>query len=465
MKKTTCARTGISCGLLTAMSLMPAARADVVAATATAPAPSPAWEKPSWLTDLSLGVRESYDDNILLVSGNGLQPHGSWITGISPKIGFNFAPLLGADSPYKALTFIYAPDINIYHDAPQESYDAQRFLDSVKLVEDNFSLSVTNSFLYNNGSRTAPTYALNQASNTKDRFRNFFAFAAPRERRDQIQDRSTVTMQYDSGKTFVRPTASLLYYNLNTIFHNAGTMPYIGYQNWPDRYDANAGADWGYRVTPSFALTAGYRYGFQHQAQLPGGISPTDRHFSSNHYQRALFGFEGSLWSWLNLKAIGGPDFRDYNPLAPVPHSHVIFPYAEGVATAAITKNQTVTFTTKEWQWVSSAGLAPYFDSSYVLTYHWNAPHGLGFDLGGKILEADFSSGNDYIGTAPSRRDDIEYAISFGVNYAFTPHLSANLAYNYTLGRNLLKNLPTTSAPAYRDFDDDVATVGVQYKF
>jgi opacity protein-like surface antigen len=85
--------------------------------------------------------------------------------------------------------------------------------------------------------------------------------------------------------------------------------------------------------------------------------------------------------------------------------------------------------------------------------------------LGGKILKADFHSGTDLIGSEPSRRNDIEYYVSVGVSYAFTPHLSANLAYNYTLGRNLLKNLPPTLGPAYRDFDDDLATVGVQYKF
>ena len=44
--------------------------------------------KPAWLPQLSLGVKESYDDNILGVSGNGMQPKGSWVTAISPAIGF-----------------------------------------------------------------------------------------------------------------------------------------------------------------------------------------------------------------------------------------------------------------------------------------------------------------------------------------------------------------------------------------
>jgi hypothetical protein len=456
---------GIPCGLVTVAAMVPAARADILATNSTTiSAPVPAWQKPAWLTDLSLGVRESYDDNILLVSGNGLQPHGSWITGISPKVGFNFAPLLGPDSAFKSLTFVYAPDLNIYHNAPQESYDAQRFLDSIKLADDDFSLSITNSFLYNNGSRTAPTYALNQTSNTSDRYRNFYAFAAPRERRDQIQDRSTVTLQYDSGNTFVRPTASLLYYDLNTIFHNASAAPYIGYQNWPDRYDANGGADWGYRLTPNLAVTAGYCYGHQYQQQFPASISG-DRHYSSNDYQRALFGLEGNPWSWLTFRAQAGPDFRNYNSNAAVNNYHPIFVYAEGSATATITTSQSLSFYTKEWEWVSSTGWVPYYDSTYALTYHWNATHRLGLDLGGKILNADFHSGTDLAGTAPSLRNDIEYCASVGVSYAFNSHLSASLAYNYTLGRNLMKNVSPVYAPAYRDFDDDMATVGMQFKF
>lgn len=457
----TCA--GLSCGLLTAAAIIPSARADGVATNSmTAPLLSPPWQKPVWLTDLSLAAREGYDDNILLVSGHGLPREDSWITGFSPRIGFNFAPLLGADSSFQALTLVYAPDINIYHEAPQESYDAQRFNDFVKMAEDNFSLSLTNSFLYNNGSRTAPTYALNQTSNTNDRFRNFFAFAAPRERRDQIQDRGTVVLQYDSDKMFIRPTASLLYYNLNTILHNAGAAPYIGYQNWPDRYDVNGGADLGYRVTPTLAVTAGYRDGYQSQAQFPKSISPGDRHYSSNYYQRALFGLEGNLWSWLSIKVAGGPDFRDYNSMAPVSHHHSTFPFAEGAVTATLTANQTLTFYTKEWQWVSSAGLVPYYDSTYWLTYHWKATKKLGFDLGGKILEADFTSGDDYTGIAPSKRDDIEYCVAAGVSYAFTPNLSASVTYNFNLGRNLFKAAPEAS---YRNFEDDLVSLGLQYKF
>src|SRR5580692_9543464 len=66
--------------------------------------------KPAWLPELSLGLSESYDDNILGVSGNGLQPKGSWITSLTLGIGVDFAPLLGNQSPFEKLELSYRPD-------------------------------------------------------------------------------------------------------------------------------------------------------------------------------------------------------------------------------------------------------------------------------------------------------------------------------------------------------------------
>jgi hypothetical protein len=65
------------------------------------------------VTDLALGARESYDDNVLLVSGNGMAPKSSWVTTVSPKVGFNFAPLVGDQKTLQTLSLSYAPDFNI----------------------------------------------------------------------------------------------------------------------------------------------------------------------------------------------------------------------------------------------------------------------------------------------------------------------------------------------------------------
>jgi opacity protein-like surface antigen len=453
---------GISCGLVAVSIILPLACVSPAADNSVAA--STAWQKPAWLTDLSLGVKESYDDNVLLVSGNSMPPQPSWVSTVSPKIGFNFAPLPGDQNTLQTFSFIYAPEFAIYHNAPSESNDAHKIYDSIKGHAGDFSFSVDNAFLYIDGSKIAPIYALNQTSDQTDKYRNFYAFALPRERRNQIQDRSTVSLQYDWDEFFVRPVASLLYYDLKTDWHNAGVAPYIGYQNWPDRYDGNGGADLGYKIAPRLAVTLGYRYGHQYQQQFPSTIT-SDRHFSSSDYQRVLVGIEGKPWSWLNARLVAGPDFRDYNSMAPVNDFHPVTYYAEAVLTATITPDQTLTFNYKQWEWVASTGIVPFFDSTFALAYHWNATKQLGLDLGGRVQEADFSSGNDLAGLAPSLRDDIQYTVSAGVNYAFTPRLNAGLTCSYDLGGNLLNHLPPQYEASYRDFEHLLVSLGVQYKF
>lgn len=431
-----------------------------------APAALSDWQKPAWLTDTAFGIKEGFDNNVLLVSGDGMRPHSSWITTISPRLGFDFAPLLGGQSSVGKLTLSYTPDFNIYHNAPDESYNAHKIGDSIKGRAGAFSFSLDNAFLFNDGNENAPTYALNQAAggNQNDKFRNFWATAAPRERRKQIQDRGAVSLQYDWNKFFIRPTASLLYYDLMTDWHNPGAAPFKGYQDYPDRKDVNGGSDFGYRMTPALAVTLGYRYGYQYQQQLPPAIS-SDQHHASSHYQRVLLGLEGKPLNWLTVKLLGGPDFRDYNRAAPVNDFHPVTYYGEASLAAALPANQTLAFNYKQWRWVGSTGVVPYFESSYALAYHWAATQRLGLDLCGKMLEADCTVGNDNTGGAPSLRDDREFSISAAASYAFTSHLGANIAYAYNLGDSVPANLPATLEPGYRNFQDHQVSLGVQWKF
>ena len=432
-----------------------------------------ALQKPAWVTDLSLGVKEGFDNNLLGVSGYGLRPKGSMFTTVSPKIGFNFAPLLDDQTTLQTLSLTYTPDFSIYYNAPGENYNANKFGNAIKGKTGDFSFSLENAFLYNDGSSVAPTYAVSQtsAANENDRFRNFYAFAMPRERRAQIQDRATAILQYDWDKFFIRPTASFLDYDMKTDFRNAGAgLGNVGYQNFPDRYDVNGGADIGYRIAPEVAVTLGYRYGHQYQQQFPVAISPTDQHFSSSDYQRVLLGFEGT-WNWLTYKLLGGPDFRSYNAMAPVNDLHPIKYYGEAVISAKISDNQSVTFTYKQWEWVASIGLVPYFDSNFALNYHWNVTRQLGLDLGGRILEADFTGGNENGIANPAQttslRDDRLYSILAGASYAFTSHFSANLNYSYDLGANVLGDLPPAlgTIAQFRDYSHQMVTVGVLCKF
>jgi hypothetical protein len=417
--------------------------------------------RPAWLTDCSLGVKEGYDNNVFLsgVDAKYLPPAYtvpagsvaalkdcySWITTVSPKIGVNFSPLTGSPTNLPLLSLAYAPDFAVYHDQTSESYNAHRVLAAVKAKTEATTFSGDNSFIYIDGNGMGPFYPSGLYS--------AFATTADRERRRQIQDRANVSVQFNYEKWFVRPVASLLYYDLMTEQLNV-----VGYQNYCDRYDVNGGADFGYKLTPQLALTLGYRYGHQYQQQY--SFSP---YSSSSDYQRVLVGMEGNPWRWLNLKIQSGPDFRSYERnsvghITPVNDLNPVKYYGEALVTATFAPESTLTFKYKLWQWVSGSGKVPYSDGSYELLYHCKLTDKLGLDLGGKFMSWDFTSGN----LPACQRHDLQYTASAGLNYAINSHVCLALTGALDWGRN---GQDAVTNPQTREFNQQLIALGTQWKF
>ena len=441
------------------MSVIGLWSAGVQAAESAAAVP---FKKPAWLTDCSVGVKEGYDDNVYLSGAEqsflpaplptppagsvmALNNLPSWVTTISPKFGVDLAPVLGDRKQLQALTLAYTPDIAIYHQQTEESYQAHRFVFGLKEKQDAFSATVDNNFSYVHGSDIAPFYP--------GAFLSAYGIAAPRERREQIQDRATVNLRYDLGRWFVRPTAALLYYDLMTTLTNA-----TGYQNFCDRYDVNGGLDVGYAIVPPVAATVGYRYGHQYQQQFT--FSP---YSSPSDYHRVLLGLEGTPWKWLTVKLQGGPDFRSYpddtpTHITPVDERHPVTYYGEANLTATLSKRDKLTFKYKQFQWVSSTGKVPYFDSCYDLSYHRDQTKHWGLDLGAKILTADYNSGN----LPACRRFDAQYSVSGALTYTFTSHLTVQAGYNLDIGRNLQGGIVN---PQTREFMRNLYSVAASAKF
>lgn len=424
-----------------------------------------ALQKPAWLTDLSLGIKESYDDNVFL-SGVGskylppvyavpagsvaaLENRWSWVTTVSPKLGVNFAPLLGEQTALQTLSLAYTPDFAVYHDQTSENHEAHRFSAGVKGKADAFSFGLDEAFTYVHGSDFGPMYPGGYVT--------AYNVGAPRERREQIQDRASVTMQYDWSQWFVRPAASLVYYDMMTKLLNNATV-YPGYQDYEDRYDVNGGADFGWKMTHQLAVTLGYRYGHQYQQQF--NFSP---YSSPSDYQRVLLGLEGKPWQWLTVKIQGGPDFRDYEGDSathntPIKKPHLITYYGEASLTAVISPKDTLTFKYKGWQWVSSVGKVPYFDSTYDLNYHRKLMDQLRLDLGGRLLTADYTMGN----LPACHRDDWQYTVSVGLDYAMNSHVNFDVSYALDLGRNAQDNITN---PETRDYNHQLVSLGTIIKF
>jgi hypothetical protein len=419
---------------------------------------------------LSLGVKESYDDNVYLsgvgqhlaagkiVPDGGIlarQDHSSFVTTVSPKVGINFAPLLGDQKVLQALTFAYAPDFVTYHSADTESYNAHRLSATVKGQVDDFSFSLENGLNYIDGSKYGASYPGGLSA---------YGTGILRERREQYQDRNNLTLKYDQEKWFVRPTASLLNYNLN--LRQLPGSPYTGYQNYADRYDVNGGADVGYKLATNLAVTLGYRDGAQYQQKFSAAIDPHGESASSD-YQRVLLGLEGKPVSWLDVKLQGGPDFRHYGDAAPVSDYNPTTYYGEAVVTATLSKQDTVSVNYRQWQWVSSTGKVPYFDSTYDLNYKHKFNDKLSANVEGRLLGSDYTSGrtlNHDINAGVNSRNDLFYTASAGLQYSFNPNFSANLAYSYDLARNGQPGLAADAVPP-REFDHQLISLGVSFKY
>ena len=421
---------------------------------------SSGWEKPAWLTVLSIGVKASYDDNVFLSGADGkylpaaytvppgsaaaLKGVSSWVTTVSPKLGVNFAPLLGAEN-LQTLSLVYAPDLANYSDASSENNYAHRFGTAIKGRAGAFSFNLENNFTYVDGDTVAPTYpgALLSA----------IGIGTPRERREQIQDRSSVTLRYDGDCWFIRPTASLLYYDMMTELINV-----TGYQNYCDRYDVNGGADSGYKITSQMAVTLGYRYGQQYQQQF--SFSP---YSSPSEYQRLLVGFEGTPWQWLDVSVQVGPDFRSYpgdtvTHITPVNDKTPVKYYGEAMVTARLTTKDSLILKCKQFQWVSSLGKVPYYDSIVDLAYRRALTSRWSVDLGVRAWDADYGSGN----LATCRRDDWQYTLMAGTTYTFSTHLSASLAYSLDMGRNGQDDIAN---PQTREYNRNLISGSVMLKF
>ena len=441
--------------LFLALGLAASAAAQVQVTPATASAPVVATSsKPIWLTDLSLGLKEGYDDNLLAVSGDGpLAKDGSWITTVTPKIGVDLSKVLGLGDAVRTLSFVYAPDFAFYHEQPKETNTAHRLTTAFNGKSGDISYTLDNAFIFVDGSDEAPVYT------GLDLNRSAYATAMPRERRRQTQDRAKVTVRYDANSWFVRPCASIIDYDLMTRL-SAATA---GYQNYADRYDFSAGADAGWKVNKQVALTLGYRAGYQYQQQFPIGIDAT--HLSSpSHFQRVLLGIEGKPLKWLSVSIQGGPDFRSYianssSHTTPIGNPDLVKFYGEGSITAELSTNDTLSFKFKEWEWVSSTGKVPYYEGSQELAYRRKLTPKLTLDLSAKYGFSDYNVGN---AVPASRRFDKIYSGTLAVGYVVNMHLSCSIGYALDLGRNAEDNIPN---PQYREFDHHVISVSAVYKF
>ena len=460
----------------------------LIASMAVAQTVAPAADnqlKPDWLTEASFSFREGYDNNVF---ASGVDPryypgsyvgpipgsvwaeknHGSFFEVFTPKVAMDLAKLQdNKDGVLRTFALSYAPEFYQYNDAPSENNVAHKIGSTIAAQCHDLSFQLDEAFTYVDGEKLGPTYP--------GKYYDSIGHGITRERREQWQDRTTATLTYDQPDWFLRTTGSLLDYNMKTDMRSVPTAN-AAYMNYPDRSDVNGGADFGYKVATNFALTIGYRIGHQQQQKLPTSVDAYGQ-TSDNDYQRMLFGFEGAPLDWLKLKVQAGPDFRDYNPKAPVRDRTPTTYYGEGSLTATATKDDTIAVGYRHWRWLSSTGQVPTDESAYDLNYKHQFNSQWASKLGLRVQSADYSCGENWSGATPpanpltNYKNQWDYTFSAGVQYDITKSLSLDLAYSAILGRNAQDRADLALAsgsqlPALkRQFDDQTVSMGAKYKF
>ncbi len=401
---------------------------------------------PAWLSASSLAVTEGYDTNIYGVSNN-LAGHppianiGSWFTTLSARVTFN---LLAASGPrdasfLKTLSLTYAADYTQYEAAAREDNLRNTLTLDAAGKSGPWSFAINNPLLYVDGSK-------------EDLFFNFYnnlGYGPVRERRNQIQERNTSFLRFDATDWFVRAVDSAAYYNLLIDEHNP-VGAYKGYANWINRDDINAGLDAGYKLTPDFALVAGWRLGAQTQAHTYYNLQADD-----STYNRLLLGFEGKPVSWLQAQLLAGPDFRRYSNAAHlgITGDEHTWLFLQGQLTATFTPSDTLTASEKVWHFVSSAGVSSIQETVETLTYVHSFSRQFSASVGLKEL------GHRY--DTPTIRDDWTTSVPVDVTYALTKGISMSADYSATSGHS---HYPVAVTPG-QNFEDNVFSLSLKVSF
>ena len=79
------------------------------------------------MTELSLELKESYDDNLLGVSGDGMPKSYSWITTITPRIGLDLAPLIITSACCRSCPELRACVCNVFPGIGRKQHRAPDF--------------------------------------------------------------------------------------------------------------------------------------------------------------------------------------------------------------------------------------------------------------------------------------------------------------------------------------------------
>jgi len=400
---------------------------------AVAAQPSPTQPKSSPV-EISVNTSLGYDSNVYLVDEGRLGRVDSAVSILGAKIGAKFA---------SGAAFSYAATGSNYWNASDESNVKHVLATSFNQKYDTLSLSGSSEFAQVQGDNTGVIFGVPNKST--------FTTPAPRERRDQFQNKTDLAVRFDTSLGFVRGGGKLQYWDMQT-------HAVVGADNYRDRYDLNGGADFGRAFTqggPEYYL--GYRRGyFYHDTDSAPAITKN----ATSHYDRYLLGFDGKLTPSLKVSAQAGWAINDYTASYQSPNASIEGLFTDITVTWSASTADQVQFKTAQGRTLSSSGqqsiLATMYQGAWTHDFNkqWSST------LTARISKNNYAGGST--GSALDRDDQLYSGIT-ALTWKSSAHLAWTLSASYDVARNLNDNLSAT-AENQAAFDRAYISLGVNWK-
>jgi hypothetical protein len=400
-------------------SLVPCAYAAAPAAPAAAPSP----------VEVAFTGSLGYDNNVYLVDQGVLGRVDSVVSTVGAKVGTQFA--CGASASYAATGARF-------WNASDEDNVKHQLTAGYKHAFDALSVTGATEFAQVQGDDQGNVYGVTNKST--------FTTPAPRERRDQLQNKTDLAVRYDLGQNFVRGVGKLQYWDMQTHAVTGG-------ENYRDRYDLNAGADFGRSFAkdgPEYYL--GYRRGYFYQ-DTDGTTTTTAS--ATNQYNRFLAGVDGKVTPSLKLASQLGWTVNEYTSSYGGADKSLEGLYQDVTATWKAAANDELQLKTAMARTVSSTSAASVLASTYQLGWKHNFSKQWTSTLTGRL------SKNNYDGTTD--RSDVLYT---GIA-ALTWNSSATLAWTLSVTQEFAKNIRTNVTESFSDqaaFEHTLVSAGVTWK-
>ena len=416
----------ISCLLLPGG--VPCAAAAAPAAAAAAAAPSP--------VEVAFTGSLGYDNNVYLVDQGTLGRVDSVVSTEGAKVGTPFG--CGASASYAATG-------SRFWNASDEDNVKHQLAAGYKHAFDALSVAAATEFAQVQGEGQGSVYGTMPGTSS-------FTTVAPRERRDQLQNKTDLAVRYDTRLGFVRGVGKLQYWDMQT-------HALTGAENYRDRYDLNGGADFGRAFAmggPEYYL--GYRRGYFYQDTDGGTFSspPAPNASATNPYNRFLAGVDGKITPSLKLAAQLGWTVNEYTSSYLGADKSLEGLYQDVTATWKAAANDELQLKTTMARSVSSASAASVLASSYQLGWKHDFSKQWSATLTGRL------SKNNYDGSSTDRSDVLYTGIA-----ALTWNSSAMLAWTLSVTQDFAKNTRTKVTETFSDeaaFEHTLVSAGVTWK-